>query len=113
MADETMTLEQVRDSLRDECGRVEKDRMRYAECAYQVPAWVLSDLADAIDSAIAERKVPDGWQLVPIVPTAEMVEAWASAHAPLVDGLSDDEANRLVALSDWGAMLAVAPKVTP
>jgi hypothetical protein len=59
MTDKTMTLEQVRDRLRDESALIEKDSLKYAECAYHVPAYVLDDLADAIEAAIAARKVPD------------------------------------------------------
>ena len=108
MADETMSLEQVRDSLRAECERVEKDSMKYAECAYQVPAWVLSDLADAIDSAIAARKVPDGWQLVPIEPTVEMMKE--------ADGVGFHVHTGTWTIDPcdcYAAMLAAAPKVTP
>ncbi|MHB8388222.1 MAG: hypothetical protein ACYDBH_01415 [Acidobacteriaceae bacterium] len=76
MTDETMTLEQVRDRLRTECEHVEKDSMKYAECAYQVPAWVLSDLADAIETAIAERgKVPELQSMSEAVTDKELQDA--------------------------------------
>jgi NTP pyrophosphatase (non-canonical NTP hydrolase) len=55
--------------------------------------------------------IPAGWMLVPMSPTQAMVDAWADARAPrdLIRGAPDDEANRLMATSDWSAMLASAP----
>ena len=51
----TMNLEQVRDSLRSQYEQVEKDENKFPECAYRVPAWLLDDLADAVDAHLAER----------------------------------------------------------
>src|SRR5690348_15182669 len=48
-----MTLEQVRDQLRGEVERIERDRMKYDECAYRTPSATLDDLADAIDAHLA------------------------------------------------------------
>ncbi|WP_454280225.1 hypothetical protein [Sphingomonas sp. Marseille-Q8236] len=55
--------------------------------------------------------VPAGWKLVPMSPTQAMVDAWADACAPrdIIRAAPDDEANRLMATSDWSAMLASAP----
>lgn len=54
---------------------------------------------------------PAGWKLVPIEPTQEMIDAWASASVPafLVAACPDDEANRIVATNDWKAMLSASP----
>ena len=54
-----MTLEQVRDCLRNECAAVEKDEFRQPEVAYQVPSDVLDELADAVESTIAELATKD------------------------------------------------------
>jgi len=54
----TAKLKQVRDSLRYEYELVERDSLKFAECAYHVPAFVISDLADEIDATIAARSQP-------------------------------------------------------
>lgn len=57
--------------------------------------------------------VPQGWKLVPVEATQEMIEAWGNA-TELPEGMverSDDEVNAYAAKRDWKAMLAVAPAV--
>lgn len=57
--------------------------------------------------------VPQGWKLVPVEATQEMIEAWGNA-TELPEGMverSDDEVNAYAAQRDWKAMLAVAPAV--
>ncbi len=106
-----MTLEQVRDWHAEEYeiwqAADEYDRAQHSFACMR-----------AIESAIAECQrtlaEPVGWKLVPIEPTGEMVEAWAAATSGYngFAGMSDDEANRIVATSDWQAMLAAAPNPT-
>jgi hypothetical protein len=50
-----------------------------------------------------------GWKLVPVEPTQEMIDAWATACCPPLRGLSDEEVNKAWATADWSAMLAAAP----
>jgi hypothetical protein len=64
-------------------------------------------------TSITTSPIPTGWKLVPIEPTPEMIEAWASTRADVPDGSSDEEANALVCASDWNAMLAVTPTPSP
>jgi hypothetical protein len=51
---------------------------------------------------------PSGWKLVPADPTQEMVDAWAEANVTLPDGVSDEEANRIICGQCWRAMLAAS-----
>lgn len=56
---------------------------------------------------------PEGWALVPLEATQEMIEAWGNA-TELPEGMverSDDEVNAYAAQRDWKAMLDVAPAV--
>ncbi len=96
MTDETMTLEQVRDRLRDEYALIEKDSLKYAECAYHVPAYVLDDLADAIDSAIAARTVTT------LTDALRALEEYAMAGVTL----GTDDSKRLHATVDRIAPIA-------
>lgn len=60
--------------------------------------------------AAAPQAVPEGWALVPLEATQEMIEAWGNA-TELPEGMaerSDDEVNAYAAQRDWKAMLAVA-----
>lgn len=105
MADETMTLEE----------RVLAFMMM--KLPGQLPmmhmgtSYLVNDLCAEIkrlESAIAERKVPHGWQLVPIVPTLAMLVAGRQT----LKG-SSDEADGLRAKAVYTRMLAAAPKVAP
>jgi hypothetical protein len=61
---------------------------------------------------LMQAKVADGWQLVPVEPTNEMILAWVCSITPNFNtNISDDDANRIVATADWSAMLAAAPEV--
>lgn len=67
----------------------------------------------APQAAPAAVAVPEGWALVPLEATQEMIEAWGNA-TELPEGMaerSDDEVNAYAAQRDWKAMLAVAPAV--
>jgi len=70
-------------------------------------------------AALERPAVPEGWQLVPVELTPEMVAAWASACAgPPEQGksYSAEETKNIVAAADWKAMLNAAPpapKETP
>lgn len=68
-------------------------------------------MTEATPLASEQITVPAGWKLVPIEPTQEMIDAWASASVPafLVAACPDDEANRIVATNDWKAMLSASP----
>jgi hypothetical protein len=62
-----------------------------------------------LESELAEaRKVPDGWKLVPVTPTDEMLEAAENEliefgfHAECVGELGKDDV--------WAAMLEAAPQ---
>ena len=77
--------------------------------------WREQGKRDAIDEwnrrapVIAARKVPDGWQLVPIEPTVEMLNGardWSVRKNGM--GVGHDQATGC-----YAAMLAAAPKVTP
>ena len=50
--------------------------------------------------------VPEGWKLVPIEPTHEMVKACASAARAYMQEYGENSPRRVM----WAAMLAAAPK---
>ena len=62
-----------------------------------------------------EFKVPDGWSLVPNMPTPEMCAAFHRADADWEDGWAfDDNGNRHNSpVYQWAAMLAAAPEYKP
>ena len=105
MADETMTLEE----------RVLAFMMM--KLPGQLPmmhmgtSYLVNDLCAEIkrlESAIAARKVPDGWQLVPIEPTVEMMKE--------ADGVGFHVHTGTWTIDPcdcYTTMLAAAPKVTP
>ena len=101
MADETMSLEQVRDWHLQEC-EIWQEAQEDDNAEHNLAC------ARAIEVAIAERKVPHGWQLVPIVPTLAMLVAGRQT----LKG-SSDEADGLRAKAVYTRMLAAASKVTP
>lgn len=57
-----------------------------------------------------ELPEPDGYILVPIIPTQKMIDAWSEAIADPYDleGLTDEEANAVCARMDWAAMIAAS-----
>jgi len=63
-------------------------------------------------AALRAPVVPQGWKLVPIEATQEMVDAWSSA-TELPEGVAeqaDDVVNAYAARRDWKAMLAASPE---
>lgn len=94
MADETMTLQ---DAI-----------IELGSWGVVYPHIAVAPVIRALESAIAARKVPYGWQLVPIVPTAEM----RGAGRQTMKG-SADEADGFRAEAVYARMLATAPKVKP
>ena len=84
--------------------------------AEQAAAAASCSAVEAFARAALERStVPDGWRLVPIALTPEMVAAWASACAgPPEPGksYSAEETRNIVATADWNAMLNAAPPAT-
>ena len=63
-------------------------------------------LQDAIWAGVSANKMvaaPDGWQLVPVEPTKEMLSS-------VDDEASDKYVARGRAVSAWKSMLAAAPK---
>ena len=75
-----------------------------------------AQLSREIDAALAgklpERVAPEGWSLVPDMPTPEMCEAFHKADADWEDGWAfDDSGNRHESpVYQWIAMLNAAPK---
>ena len=65
--------------------------------------------------AAAEHAVPEGWQLVPRMPTTEMCDAFKKSDADWEDGWAfDDNGNRHDSpVYQWAAMLAAAPEYKP
>lgn len=66
-------------------------------------------LAAPAPAAVA---VPEGWKLVPIEATQEMVDAWSNATG-LPEGVaeqSDDVVNAYAARRDWAAMMGASPE---
>lgn len=64
----------------------------------------------ALDALMAE--LPGmGLQVVPVVATDEMINAWSDAELPSCAGLSDEECNTAVGRADYAAMCAAAPNV--
>lgn len=61
---------------------------------------------EAWQAAIASRAVPEGWQLVPIKPTDEMMGAVVSSMDEHLMGKDGAEAQYR---EDWAAMLRAAP----
>lgn len=85
--------------VRTEYVRVERDSMKYAECAYHVDASTLEDWADTLEAigfqlakASAEGQqpsnaVPDGYVLVP---KAEFVRALESIPVPKMSPMKQE-----------------------
>ena len=65
----------------------------------------IEDAADAIADLIERELQPDGWKLVPEVPTKEMLNAEMQA--------SDKLRCYVASVDGWSAMLAAAPTYTP
>ena len=64
----------------------------------------------ALDALLAE--LPGmRLQVVPVVATDEMINAWNDAELPSCVGLSDEESNTAVGSADYAAMCAAAPNV--
>ena len=70
-------------------------------------------LTKDIDAALAGKLpapvVPEGWKLVPVVPTTEMVEAYFAGKMEAQSCTHQQRARERVA-RDYRAMLAAAPK---
>ena len=78
---------------------------------------MLKSYAGMLDSSQGkpEFKVPDGWSLVPNMPTPEMCSAFHRADADWEDGWAfDDNGNRHDSpVYQWASMLAAAPEYKP
>ena len=59
-----------------------------------------------------EFKVPDGWKLVPIKPTPEMVEAYFAGKMEAQSYIHQMRAREQVS-RDYNSMLAAAPEYKP
>jgi hypothetical protein len=80
----------------------------------------LNDLRAQIAAAppVAPAPAREGWKLVPLVPTKEMIDAWANAKSFPDEQtewrkLTDDEQEVAVATADWQAMFHAAPPAEP
>lgn len=95
--------------------KITPEMIEAAEEAYMP----FGDMGLAIQCALAAAQpqpeaapVPQGWKLVPIEATQEMVDAWSSA-TELPEGVAeqaDDAVNTYAARRDWKAMLAASPE---
>lgn len=67
--------------------------------------------AQNIEIEVPDTAVPEGWQLVPALPTSEMCDAFHRADNEWEDGWAwDDNGNRHWSpVYQWVAMLAAAP----
>lgn len=59
-----------------------------------------------------EFKVPDGWKLVPVKPTPEMVEAYFAGKMEAQSYIHQMRARERVSI-DYNSMLAAAPEYKP
>ena len=59
-----------------------------------------------------EFKVPDGWKLVPVKPTPEMVEAYFAGKMEAQSYIHQMRARERVS-RDYNSMLAAAPEYKP
>ena len=65
--------------------------------------------ANCMDS---EFKIPDGWKLVPVKPTPEMVEAYFAGKMEAQSYIHQMRARERVSI-DYNSMLAAAPEYKP
>lgn len=81
------------------------ERLEVRERARDLLAGKLPDHIADISNMVA----PEGWQLVPVVPTTEMVEAYFAGKIEAQSCTHQQRARERVA-RDYRAMLAAAPK---
>jgi len=77
------------------------------DCGYETREWIMEGKygdAEAIAAIIAALTPPEGYVLVPVVPTQEMLSACESQW---VVGSNVDMARR-----EWAAMIAARPEVS-
>ena len=74
------------------------------QCSSRKQCWDRDKAGELLAAHDADLEAA-GYQIVPKKPTAEMLEAWNNAYPK--DGELTDDA---MALADWLAMLAAAPK---
>ncbi|MGL3999834.1 hypothetical protein ACR3LR_08445 [Pantoea eucalypti] len=60
---------------------------------------------------VAAPAVPDGWKLVPVEPTQEMLDSQEHEMLPMVHHDSMRERARMIRRHGWRVMLAAAPEV--
>lgn len=77
--------------------------MTYGYTADQMRAYAAEAVARALAASAPSREAPEGWKLVPIEPTREMLRR----HSENVDGLDEWRAKQ-----DWHNMLSAAPSTS-
>lgn len=110
-------LERQNDEMKEEVGRLRDALALIADqyepkCNLLIPSIARSALcatgAYGQTEAQPTPNVPDGWQLVPIEPTSEMVKACASAARAYMQEYGGNSPQVM-----WAAMLAAAPEARP
>jgi hypothetical protein len=85
---------------------------RYKSILYCAPSIVEDALGDDFEIWQAAQKaaVPDGWQLVPIKPTEDMLTNVDEYVGGSCYSCSQDKASRYDCLKVWTSMIEAAPK---
>ncbi len=102
-------VEASHEAFRQMCAEWEAP-LKWSDVEEEVREETRQNSAAQLDALLAE--LPGlGLQVVPVVATDEMINAWNDAELPSCVGLSDEECNTAVGRADYAAMCAAAPNV--